>query len=70
MRRQNINLLPTLAEEENIALPPIIDGQDLRKHRQRIQARVELVGLADRRHRNPDQLLGVSNSVWLLHALL
>jgi putative ABC transport system ATP-binding protein len=65
VRRHNIgfvfqffNLLPTLTAEENIALPLIIDGQDLRKHQQRIEALLELVGLADRRGHKPDQLSG------------
>ncbi len=65
VRRHNIgfvfqffNLLPTLTAEENIALPLIIDGQDLRKHQDRIEALLELVGLTDRRHHKPDQLSG------------
>jgi putative ABC transport system ATP-binding protein len=65
VRRHNIgfvfqffNLLPTLTAEENIALPLIIDGQDLRKHQERIEALLELVGLTDRRHHKPDQLSG------------
>ena len=65
VRRRNIgfvfqffNLLPTLTAEENVALPLIIDGQDMRKHRERIVALLELVGLADRRDHKPDQLSG------------
>jgi len=65
VRRRNIgfvfqffNLLPTLTAEENIALPLIIDGQDMRKHRPRIEALLELVGLSDRRDHKPDQLSG------------
>jgi len=64
-RRRNVgfvfqffNLLPTLTMEENIALPLIIDGQDLRKHQERIDALLELVGLTDRRRHKPDQLSG------------
>jgi putative ABC transport system ATP-binding protein len=56
VRRHNVgfvfqfyNLLPTLTAEENVALPLIIDGQSLRKHRTRIDALLELVGLTDRR---------------------
>ena len=55
---QFFNLLPTLTMEENIALPLIIDGQDLRKHQERIDALLELVGLTDRRRHKPDQLSG------------
>ena len=65
VRRRNIgfvfqffNLLPTLTAEENIALPLIIDGQDMRKHRPRIDGLLDLVGLADRRDHKPDQLSG------------
>jgi putative ABC transport system ATP-binding protein len=55
---QFFNLLPTLTAEENVALPLIIDGQDLRKYQSRIDATLELVGLTDRRHHKPDQLSG------------
>ncbi|MDH7486318.1 MAG: ABC transporter ATP-binding protein [Anaerolineae bacterium] len=55
---QTFNLLPTLTAEENIALPLIIDGQDLRKHQAHIDALLELVGLKDRRRHKPDQLSG------------
>jgi putative ABC transport system ATP-binding protein len=65
VRRHNIgfifqffNLLPTLTAEENVALPLIIDGQDLRRHQARIEALMSLVGLSDRRKHRPDQLSG------------
>ena len=65
VRRHNVgfvfqffNLLPTLTAEENVALPLIIDGQNLRKHRARIDGVLELVGLSDRAHHRPDQLSG------------
>jgi len=65
VRRHNVgfvfqfyNLLPTLTAEENVALPLIIDGQSLRKHRARIDALLELVGLTARRRHKPDQLSG------------
>jgi putative ABC transport system ATP-binding protein len=64
-RRHNVgfvfqfyNLLPTLTAEENITLPLIIDGQSPAKFRERVDALVNLVGLADRRHHKPDQLSG------------
>ena len=44
--------------EENIALPFIIDGQNLRKYQARIDTLLALVGLTDRRHHKPDQLSG------------
>lgn len=65
VRRHNVgfifqffNLLPTLTMEENIALPFIIDGEDLRKYQTRIDTLLALVGLTDRRHHKPDQLSG------------
>ena len=65
VRRHNVgfvfqffNLLPTLSAEENIALPLIIDGQDLRRYQSRINTLLELVGLTDRRRHKPDQLSG------------
>lgn len=65
VRRHNIgfvfqffNLIPTLTAEENVALPLIIDGQDLRKHQARIDDVLELVGVSARRHHKPDQLSG------------
>jgi putative ABC transport system ATP-binding protein len=65
VRRHNIgfvfqffNLLPTLTTEENVALPLIIDGQNLRKHQARIDQLLELVGLSGRRGHKPDQLSG------------
>ncbi|GAB4535596.1 MAG: ABC transporter ATP-binding protein [Anaerolineae bacterium] len=65
IRRRNVgfifqffNLLPTLTAEENIALPLLIDGQNIKKHQARIDRVLEMVGLSDRRHHKPDQLSG------------
>lgn len=65
VRRRNVgfifqffNLLPTLSAEENIALPLLIDGQNVKQHQARIDELLELVGLADRRRHKPDQLSG------------
>ncbi len=55
---QSYNLLPTLTAEENITLPLVIDGQNPARFRERVDALVNLVGLADRRHHKPDQLSG------------
>ena len=55
---QSYNLLPTLTAEENITLPLVIDGQNPARFRERVDALVILVGLADRRHHKPDQLSG------------
>lgn len=65
VRRNNIgfvfqffNLLPTLTAIENIALPFLIDGQNINKYQNRINAMLNLVGLADRANHKPDQLSG------------
>jgi putative ABC transport system ATP-binding protein len=65
VRRRNVgfifqffNLLPTLSAEENIALPLLIDGQNIKKHQEKIDRLLEIVGLSDRRHHKPDQLSG------------
>ena len=39
-------------------MPLIIDGQNPARFRERVDALVNLVGLADRRHHKPDQLSG------------
>ena len=78
VRRHNIgfvfqfyNLLPTLSAEENVALPLIIDGQDLRKHQARITAMLEMVGLADRCRHRPNQLsVGEQQRVSIARALV
>ncbi|MBA3531269.1 MAG: ABC transporter ATP-binding protein [Ardenticatenales bacterium] len=55
---QFFNLLPTLTAEENVGLPLLIDGQDLARHREKINKLLALVGLADRKHHKPNQLSG------------
>lgn len=55
---QFFNLLPTLTAKENVGLPLLIDGQSLRKHNERIESMLDLVGLADRANHKPDQLSG------------
>jgi len=65
LRRRNVgfvfqffNLLPTLTAEENITLPLLIDGANLRKHKDQLEKLLELVGLSDRRRHKPEQLSG------------
>jgi putative ABC transport system ATP-binding protein len=65
IRRRNVgfifqffNLLPTLTAEENVALPLLIDGQNIKGHQEKIDRLLELVGLSDRRYHKPDQLSG------------
>jgi putative ABC transport system ATP-binding protein len=65
LRRRNIgfvfqffNLIPTLSAEENITLPLLIDGQNIRQHRERLDIILGLIGLTDRRDHKPEQLSG------------
>ena len=65
LRRRNIgfvfqfyNLLPTLSAEENITLPLLIDGKNLKAHQERINLLLQLVGLSERRSHKPEQLSG------------
>jgi putative ABC transport system ATP-binding protein len=65
VRRHNIgfvfqffNLLPMLSAEENVALPLVIDGKNLKQYQDHINHLLELVGLSERRHHKPDQLSG------------
>lgn len=55
---QFYNLLPTLSAEENVALPLLIDGQDIRQARDKIKGLLEMVGLGDRAQHKPDQMSG------------
>jgi putative ABC transport system ATP-binding protein len=68
---QFFHLLPTLTAEENVGLPVIIDGKDLRQYKQRMEALFNLVGLSDRRSHRPEQLSGGEQQrVALARALL
>jgi putative ABC transport system ATP-binding protein len=65
IRRRNIgfvfqffNLLPTLTAEENITLPLLIDGRNLRGYQDRLNKLLVLIGLSDRRDHKPEQLSG------------
>ncbi|HCJ56394.1 MAG TPA: macrolide ABC transporter ATP-binding protein [Clostridiaceae bacterium] len=65
MRRREIgfvfqfyNLVPNLNLEENIMLPILLDGKNLKKYKNRLDEILELVGLADRRKHTPRELSG------------
>lgn len=65
LRRRNIgfvfqffNLLPTLSAEENITLPLLIDGKNLKAYQDRLNTLLHLTGLSDRRGHKPEQLSG------------
>ena len=54
---QSFNLLPTLTAQENVEAPLYVSAER-RQARQRAEAMLELVGLADRRRHKPVQLSG------------
>lgn len=55
---QFYNLIPNLTVEENILLPVLLDGQNIRKHRGRLDEILEIVGLTERRKYTPRRLSG------------
>jgi putative ABC transport system ATP-binding protein len=67
---QYFNLIPLLSVAENVALPFLIAGDALGRHRQRIEELLGLVGLADKAEHRPDQLsAGEQQRVALARAL-
>jgi putative ABC transport system ATP-binding protein len=67
---QFFNLIPLLSVEENVALPFLIAGDALERHRTRIDELLTLVGLADKSRHRPDQLsAGEQQRVALARAL-
>lgn len=55
---QSFNLLPTLTAEENVALPLVLDGMKPADASARAIEKLELVGLAHRRHHVPGTMSG------------
>jgi putative ABC transport system ATP-binding protein len=55
---QFYNLVPTLTAAENVALPLMIDGRNVKQHQAKIEELLRLVGLDDRLDHKPDQLSG------------
>ena len=67
---QYFNLIPTLSVAENVALPFLIAGDALNRHRSRVDELLGLVGLADKARHRPDQLsAGEQQRVALARAL-
>jgi len=52
------HLLPDFSAEENVVLPQLIRGQDPQPARERAQALLDALGLAERRDHRPAQLSG------------
>jgi putative ABC transport system ATP-binding protein len=55
---QEYNLLPTLSAAENVALPILVDGQPLRRYRERVAELLRTVHLDHRVDHRPDALSG------------
>jgi len=67
---QFFNLIPLLSVAENVALPFLIAGDAIGRHRARISELLEMVGLADKARHRPDQLsAGEQQRVALARAL-
>ncbi|NMS89401.1 ABC transporter ATP-binding protein [Clostridioides difficile] len=65
IRRRNIgfvfqfyNLIPNLNVEENIMLPLLLDGKNLKDYRKQLDEILDIVGLCDRRKHTPRELSG------------
>jgi putative ABC transport system ATP-binding protein len=55
---QFFNLIPTLTAVENLELPMLIAGVDAAQRKQRIEGLLQMVGLADKGHKRPEELSG------------
>lgn len=65
LRRRNIgfvfqfyNLIPNLNVEENILLPVLLDGKNMKDYKRKLNDILEIVGLTDRRKHTPRELSG------------
>ena len=65
MRRRNIgfvfqfyNLIPNLNVEENIMLPILLDGKDMKEYRNKLNDILDIVGLSGHRRHTPRELSG------------
>ncbi len=55
---QFYNLIPNLNVAENVMLPVLLDGKDLKREENKLDQILEDVGLTDRRHHTPRELSG------------
>jgi putative ABC transport system ATP-binding protein len=55
---QFYNLIPNLTVAENIMLPVLLDGKNLKRDEGKMEQILEDVGLSDRRHHTPRELSG------------
>ena len=65
MRRKEIgfvfqfyNLIPNLSVEENILLPVLLDGKNIKNYKDALNDILRIVGLSDRRNHTPKELSG------------
>jgi putative ABC transport system ATP-binding protein len=65
MRRRDIgfvfqfyNLVPNLSVEENILLPILLGGKEVKDYKKQLEELLELIGLADRKNHTPRELSG------------
>ena len=65
MRRRNIgfvfqfyNLIPNLNVEENIMLPILLDGKDMKEYKHKLNDILDIVGLSGHRRHTPRELSG------------
>lgn len=65
MRRREIgfvfqfyNLIPNLSVKENILLPVLLDGKNIKNYKQKLNDILSIVGLTDRRNHTPKELSG------------
>lgn len=65
LRRRNLgfvfqfyNLIPNLNVEENILLPVLLDGKNIKDYKDKLNEILDIVGLADRRKHTPRELSG------------
>jgi len=65
MRRKEIgfvfqfyNLIPNLSVEENILLPVLLDGKNIKNYKDQLHDILTIVGLTDRRNHTPKELSG------------
>lgn len=55
---QFYNLIPNLSVAENIMLPVLLDGKNLKREESKLEQIIDDVGLSDRRHHTPRELSG------------
>ncbi|MER0279305.1 ABC transporter ATP-binding protein [Clostridioides difficile] len=55
---QFYNLIPNLNVEENIMLPLLLDGKNLKDYKNQLDEILDIVGLCDRRKHTPRELSG------------